>query len=323
MSHVKFEHGSKSNSTENLTHQQNALNASHHDILLQTAITHAKLPNHQQTMKPTYFSVDVLQLAQLSFSQSNPYYLHPNIYPLINAANKLKFQGNSCVSGVEHSGLNLPDISSAIFNANENFLHHHLKQQYKDSNKPSNDELLNASPNTTKCVPSNVITNSTTNKRKLVSNCEQVNKKMCKTDSIDNDNSSLNYDSIKFTSLAVENRSKKQQDTTKTQTQTNLKMFKDEPIPTGYLKFRFNEDCNFANCGYRNHQSHFHCCRVDCYYSFCDKTRFVQHTARHERLDKLMSDDFRQYRASMKCGYDACVYNKNLGIHIIFSYHNI
>lgn len=242
LSHVKFEHGSKSNSTENLTHQQNALNASHHDILLQTAITHAKLPNHQQTMKPTYFSVDVLQLAQLSFSQSNPYYLHPNIYPLINAANKLKFQGNSCVSGVEHGGLNLPDISSAIFNANENFLHHHLKQQYKDSNKPSNDELLNASPNTTKCVPSNVITNSTTNKRKLVSNCEQVNKKMCKTDSIDNDNSSL-----KFTSLAVENRSKKQQDTTKTQTQTNLKMFKDEPIPTGYLKFRFNEDCNFTN----------------------------------------------------------------------------
>lgn len=93
----------------------------------------------------------------------------------------------------------------------------------------------------------------------------------------------------------------------------NIKMFKDEPIPTGYLKFRFNEDCNFPNCGYRNHQSHFHCCRQDCYYSFCDKTRFVQHTARHERLDKLMGDDFKQFRANMRCGHDDCAYNKNLG----------
>lgn len=93
----------------------------------------------------------------------------------------------------------------------------------------------------------------------------------------------------------------------------NFKMFKDEPIPHGYLKFRFNEDCNFHNCGYRNHQSHFHCCRTDCYYSFCDKTRFVQHTARHERLDKLMGEDFKQYRANMRCGYEECAYNKNMG----------
>lgn len=95
--------------------------------------------------------------------------------------------------------------------------------------------------------------------------------------------------------------------------QQNFKIFKDEPIPQGYLKFRFNEDCNFTNCGYRNHQSHFHCCRNDCYYSFCDKTRFVQHTARHERLDKLMGDDFKQYRANMQCGHVDCAYNKNMG----------
>lgn len=105
---------------------------------------------------------------------------------------------------------------------------------------------------------------------------------------------------------------------------SNFKMFKDEPIPHGYLKFRFNEDCNFTNCGYRNHQSHFHCCRNDCYYSFCDKTRFVQHTARHERLDKLMGDDFKQFRANMRCGYDECVYNKNMGkfIYFIFNTRN-
>lgn len=93
----------------------------------------------------------------------------------------------------------------------------------------------------------------------------------------------------------------------------NFKIFKDEPIPKGYLKFRFNEDCGFAQCGYSNLQSHFHCCRNDCHYSFCDKTRFVQHTARHERLDKLMGDDFKQYRANMSCGHEDCVYKNNLG----------
>ncbi|XP_059609765.1 zinc finger protein castor homolog 1-like isoform X2 [Phlebotomus argentipes] len=93
----------------------------------------------------------------------------------------------------------------------------------------------------------------------------------------------------------------------------SCRMLKDEPIPLGYLKFRFNEDCKFNNCGYRNHQSHFHCCRHDCFYSFCDKTRFVQHTARHERLDKLMGDDFKQYRANMRCGYENCAYSKPSG----------
>lgn len=85
---------------------------------------------------------------------------------------------------------------------------------------------------------------------------------------------------------------------------------KDEAIPAGYLKFRFNEDCQFATCGYRNHQSHFHCLRDNCYYSFCDKTRFVQHTARHERLDKLMGSDFKQFRSNMNCGYDGCEHSQ-------------
>jgi hypothetical protein len=48
--------------------------------------------------------------------------------------------------------------------------------------------------------------------------------------------------------------------------------------------------------------------RIDCGYSFCDKTRFVQHTARHERLDTLMGGDFQQFRANVHCGRPDCVY---------------
>lgn len=92
-----------------------------------------------------------------------------------------------------------------------------------------------------------------------------------------------------------------------------MRMLKDEPVPEGYLRFRFNEDCQYQHCGYREHQTHFHCQRQDCGYSFCDKTRFVQHTARHERLDTLMGGDFQQYRANVACGRPDCAYTTNLG----------
>ena len=92
-----------------------------------------------------------------------------------------------------------------------------------------------------------------------------------------------------------------------------MRILKDEPVPDGYIRFRFNEDCAYTHCGYREHQTHFHCTREDCGYSFCDKTRFVQHTARHERLDTLMGGDFKQYRANISCGRSNCSYVPNTG----------
>ena len=74
------------------------------------------------------------------------------------------------------------------------------------------------------------------------------------------------------------------------------------------LNFRFNEDCNFSCCNYREHQTHFHCMRKDCNYRFCDKTRFVQHTARHERLDTLCGNEFEGFRG-VTCGRQNCELN--------------
>lgn len=98
----------------------------------------------------------------------------------------------------------------------------------------------------------------------------------------------------------------------KARIQASLRILKDEPIPEGYLRFRFNEDCHYTLCGYRERQTHFHCIRQDCGYSFCDKTRFVQHTARHERLDTLMGSDFEQFRPNKPCGRGDCVYPASL-----------
>ncbi|XP_063220399.1 zinc finger protein castor homolog 1 isoform X2 [Bacillus rossius redtenbacheri] len=99
----------------------------------------------------------------------------------------------------------------------------------------------------------------------------------------------------------------------KARVQNSMRILKDEPVPEGYVRFRFNEDCKYPHCGYREHQTHFHCMRPDCGYSFCDKTRFVQHTARHERLDTLMGGDFQQFRANVSCGRQECVYTSTLG----------
>jgi len=82
-----------------------------------------------------------------------------------------------------------------------------------------------------------------------------------------------------------------------------------ETVPEGYRRYRFNEDCGYDHCGYREHQTHFHCLRKACGYSFCDKTRFVQHTARHSKLDALMGEDFQQYRSNVRCDFLGCPYS--------------
>lgn len=101
----------------------------------------------------------------------------------------------------------------------------------------------------------------------------------------------------------------------------HMRVLKDEPIPEGYLRFRFNEDCAYQHCGYREHQTHFHCTRKDCGYSFCDKTRFVQHTARHERLDTLMGGDFQQYRANVYCQRPDCPHASTFGQNKASHFH--
>ncbi|XP_014665479.1 PREDICTED: LOW QUALITY PROTEIN: zinc finger protein castor homolog 1-like, partial [Priapulus caudatus] len=81
---------------------------------------------------------------------------------------------------------------------------------------------------------------------------------------------------------------------------------KDDFMPEGYTRFRYSEDCSYMRCSYRNQLTHFHCSRADCGYSFCDRARIVQHTARHERLDTLMGNEFKQFRQNMECGREGC-----------------
>lgn len=74
----------------------------------------------------------------------------------------------------------------------------------------------------------------------------------------------------------------------------------------GYEKFRFSEDCGQERCAYRLSMTHYHCSRADCGYSFCDHSRFLQHSDRHRRIDVIMGDQFQQFHAKTDCRQAGC-----------------
>ena len=256
------------------------------------------------------FSLQNLHLAHLAFYQQNPFY-YQNLYPFlssqgipINPADMLQAHLDQQQAQQQaqqlHQQQTILSVGSLTPSAGT------VPSQSFISNSSSPYDLKGISAEMLAAVASSAAATAAQKNTNIASTTTTVTAKR-KLLTVDNEGT-CSY-------------SQQKNKIPKSNKLSNFKIFKDEPIPQGYLKFRFNEDCNFANCGYRNHQSHFHCCRNDCFYSFCDKTRFVQHTARHERLDKLMGDDFKQYRANMRCGYDECVYNKNMG-KCVFSFIN-
>nr|KAG5691520.1 hypothetical protein BaRGS_017733 [Batillaria attramentaria] len=74
-----------------------------------------------------------------------------------------------------------------------------------------------------------------------------------------------------------------------------------QQIPEGFIRFHCSNDCGYTRCAYRQTVTHFHCLRSECGYGFSDKSRIIQHRLRHERIDKLMGDDFQQFRATVSC----------------------
>lgn len=87
---------------------------------------------------------------------------------------------------------------------------------------------------------------------------------------------------------------------------------KDESVPNGYSRWRFNEDCQYNKCAYRQSVTHFHCRRSDCGYGFSDRSRLVQHTLRHERIDSITGGEMQQYRINQDCGRDGCEFNMKM-----------
>ena len=81
---------------------------------------------------------------------------------------------------------------------------------------------------------------------------------------------------------------------------------RDDTIPEGCEKFRWNEDCNMERCAYRLSQTHYHCIRDRCGYAFSDRSRFIQHIDRHKRLKAIMGEEFSMFRLGQDCGRPDC-----------------
>lgn len=91
---------------------------------------------------------------------------------------------------------------------------------------------------------------------------------------------------------------------------TSPRANRDESIPDGYIRCSFKDDCGYPKCSYRRGVTHFHCTRLDCGYSFSDRSRLVQHTLRHERIDSITGGELQQYRINQDCGVAECEFNK-------------
>lgn len=87
---------------------------------------------------------------------------------------------------------------------------------------------------------------------------------------------------------------------------------RDDSIPIGYSRWRYNEECKYPKCAYRHSVTHFHCVRDDCGYGFSDRSRLVQHTLRHERIDSITGGELQQYRINQDCDNADCEYNKKM-----------
>ncbi|KAL3862322.1 hypothetical protein ACJMK2_008299 [Sinanodonta woodiana] len=92
---------------------------------------------------------------------------------------------------------------------------------------------------------------------------------------------------------------------------------KDDSVPEGYSRFRYNEDCEHFKCTYRQNVTHFHCMRSDCGYGFSDRSRLVQHTLRHERIDSITGGEMQQYRINQDCSSDCEFKNKMSHFHCL------
>lgn len=81
-------------------------------------------------------------------------------------------------------------------------------------------------------------------------------------------------------------------------------------VPEGFIRFHCSNDCGYIRCAYRQSVTHYHCVRSECGYGFSDKSRIIQHQFRHERLDKLMGNEFQQFRATVRCGRGDCEFSE-------------
>ena len=85
---------------------------------------------------------------------------------------------------------------------------------------------------------------------------------------------------------------------------------RDDNVPQGFDKYRFDTDCNFQRCAYRLNNTHYHCVREECGFALGDRSRAPGHLEKHRKTDALVMDEFQQFTLHSDCKRESCDMNK-------------
>uniref|UniRef100_A0A8D0GLR2 Castor zinc finger 1 n=1 Tax=Sphenodon punctatus TaxID=8508 RepID=A0A8D0GLR2_SPHPU len=82
-------------------------------------------------------------------------------------------------------------------------------------------------------------------------------------------------------------------------------------INDGFQRFRATEDCGTVDCQfYGQKNTHFHCRRPGCTFTFKNKCDIEKHKSYHIKDDAYAKDGFKKFYKYEECKYEGCVYSK-------------
>uniref|UniRef100_UPI00358FDA03 zinc finger protein castor homolog 1-like n=1 Tax=Myxine glutinosa TaxID=7769 RepID=UPI00358FDA03 len=85
----------------------------------------------------------------------------------------------------------------------------------------------------------------------------------------------------------------------------------------GFRRFEAAEDCADSGCALAHRGTHYHCARADCGYRFAGRTHMFKHAQHHQRVDNLVLDDFRRFKAPACCPQASCPFSGSTHFHCL------
>lgn len=94
-------------------------------------------------------------------------------------------------------------------------------------------------------------------------------------------------------------------------TASSRKMLDEGMMLDGFRRYDLYEDCRDTACQFSLKVTHYHCTRENCGYRFCGRTHMYKHAQHHDRVDNLVLDDFKRFKASLCCDVADCQFSGN------------
>ncbi|GAA6080888.1 zinc finger protein castor homolog 1 isoform X1, partial [Tachysurus ichikawai] len=94
-------------------------------------------------------------------------------------------------------------------------------------------------------------------------------------------------------------------------TASSRKMLDEGMMLDGFRRYDLYEDCRDTACQFSLKVTHYHCTRENCGYRFCGRTHMYKHAQHHDRVDNLVLDDFKRFKASLSCDVADCQFSGN------------